>query len=445
MKKPIATILAFSSILVLPFFAISQVEHQQKKTTADNVEYIREYLQTFNNYINNPDEYKNEHKNITKFFVKSQSKSFYNFFSTKNLNKGYISPDSLVKHIIAYYPDGFGMVYNSDKIEFVSKKKDFSHKVYVYKIPVEYSGIKKDGSVMRYAGDQFIYVKTNKNQHTIKGITNISDSKYFKSSFRKKIYRQGLFIEPFFPVSTSSKLNLNISSGTNANYQGRNIVTPFGKNIGLNIIYMFKPFFGLGLGYSTYNYGTGMDIEITDYRMSEIFGYIPVINSDNLTHEINIRSITIPAFLRLQVGYSAISTSFDIGLGYLNNPLYDSYLIGNATFYGISIIDEQLVTNNPTYGFNNYTFENDLVYQYKSQTSYFYTFWRANLNLQFSKYFYLRVAYSSHNLPEMEYVHSWHMFDMFALRLPNVDGKWPLKHNSIELGIGFNINEMFLK
>jgi hypothetical protein len=167
--------------------------------------------------------------------------------------------------------------------------------------------------------------------------------------------------------------------------------------------------------------------------------------SQFLDHKINVSSAALPLFIRLQLGGKILSFSTDLGLIYIPAPRYDSYLDGTVRYFGISTSTGELVTSNPSMGFGTYSYDNELVHSYQAQSSQSILFARANITVQPSKYFYFNLSFSYHSLMELEYTEQWHIWDMYALRLPDADDMKGYNNFNFEFGVGLNLNNIFLK
>ncbi|MFP4555998.1 MAG: hypothetical protein ACLFNU_03910 [Bacteroidales bacterium] len=460
-----------------------------EKGADPNRDYALKYLKSFESFVTNPDSFFVHGQRNLLLFDNTKAKRIHNFMSPKKRFKGRITPDSLYKHIVNYFPDGLGMVYKPDSLEYIAKKKSFANPVYAYKVPVEFSGFRKDGSLQSYQYDQYIYVKTDKESN--RSITAVQNDRYHKKKFGKQIFREGFLMEARVNAFNTQ---VNVSHNqyfdgfidctyadfyydwgydwenpyrvteTSVNY-GRAAYFNSFSNYGLDFIYMLKPFLGFGFGVSTYNYAPTYDIELANYQLPEIAGYIPTIYTgtrglfdetnegwyydfqyqSHLEHRINISTAALPLFIRLQLGGKVLSFSTDLGLIYIPAPRYDSYLDGTVRYFGISTSTGELVTSNPSMGFGTYSYDNELVHSYQAENSQTLLFARANLSIQPSKYFYFNFSYSFHSLVELEYTEQWHMWDMYALRLPNADDMKGYNNLNIEFGVGLNLNNIFLK
>jgi hypothetical protein len=483
MSKLTKSLLAILPLLLLSNLLSAQGDTKTQFDTDINREFALRYLKSFESFVTNPDSFFVQGQRNLLFFEKPKAKRIYNFMSPKKFFKGRITPDSLYKHIVTNFPDGLGVVYNPNELEFLAKKKKLNKPTYAYIIPVEYSGFRKDGTLQSYKYNQYIYVKNDKEGN--QSIDAIQNERYHKKKFGKQIFREGLLVEPRINITNVAFGNSNhydiqyidvtidhgeweeeysvLNSGIDYFITEKYL---FDKNYGLDFIYMLKPFLGFGFGVSTYNYTPTYSIELANYQLPEIAGYIPTIytgtrglfdpnnrdwmynfweQSQFLDHKINVSSAALPLFIRLQLGGKILSFSTDLGLIYIPAPRYDSYLDGTVRYFGISTSTGELVTSNPSMGFGTYSYDNELVHSYQAQSSQSILFARANITVQPSKYFYFNLSFSYHSLMELEYTEQWHIWDMYALRLPDADDMKGYNNFNFEFGVGLNLNNIFLK
>ena len=442
----------------------AQVDQKYPGVSDPNKAYVLNYLKSFDRFINNPDSFFVIGQRNLQYFGDKKAKTVFNFLSPKERMKGNISPDSLYKHIVTYFPDGLGVVYNPEKVELINKKKNFFSNTYVYKTDVEYSGIRKDGNLVSYIGNQYYYVKSGRGKKSSKiSIERVANDWHYKSKFKRSLFREGLFIEPAIGVNVDSYLStINeyrfeetdwVDNGDGWGYYTDYVshdyysfVEEYKLNFSLNLVYMIKPFIGFGVGVSSFNTSSVLGTNYHNYSFPEIMGYIPEISDSDLYHIIRTKSVSAPGFVRFQFGLPQISLSVDLGGGMLLRPQFDSYLRGYVDYYGVSVVDGSVETNNPTLGFMKYTFKDELVYQHRPEKNIPFYFAKANLNFQFSKYYYMRFSFNYTQVLDIDYYESWHMFDMFATgaSTKSMDKK-PLDVYQAEFGIGLNINEIFLK
>jgi hypothetical protein len=430
-------------IIVLFFFAKALTAQDNSKSPAKNdpnKDFVLNYLKSFDRFISNPDSFFYNGQRVIQSFERNNARSFYNFLSAKRYSKGNITPDSLYKHIVTYYPDGLGMVYDPTKLELVGKKKNFASSIYGYKIPLEYSGIRTDGSLLSYTDNQYIYIKSfaNPKSKSIK-ITRVASESYQNKSFNRKIFRQGLLVEPSISTSGYEEQQHLIFRDSNTEYWF--YTTDFFLNYGANLVFMFRPFWGVGVGFHTLNEAPKISFVSNGYEMNEIAGYTPIVLG-SYTHRIITSSYTTPVFTRLQFGWVNFSIAFDAGVGIIYKPRYESILDGNINYHGISMNTGELVTSHPTLGFGSYRYNSELVNLYQSDKNQQYLFGKISLHFQPSKYFYVSLSGSYRAMFKLDYNEQWHMFDMYALRLKDINHPtW--SSLSREISIGFNINNMF--
>ncbi|HOP05435.1 MAG TPA: hypothetical protein PLE67_13255 [Tenuifilaceae bacterium] len=464
MKKYSFRMLAFSfCILSFGNVTTAQIEQKYPGVSDPNKAYVLNYLKSFDRFINNPDSFFVNGQRNLQYFGNKKAKTVFNFLSPKERMKGNISPDSLYKHIVTYFPDGLGIVYYPEQLELIVKKKNFFSNTYVYKTNVEYSGIRKDGNLVSYSGNQYYYVNSGRGKKSSKiSIQRVANDWHYKTKFKRSLYREGLFIEPAIGVNVESYLStINDTKietiwvdygdgwGNYESYTSNELysfIEEYKLNYSLNLVYMIKPFIGLGVGVSSFNTSTTLGTDYYYYYLPEIMGYIPTIQQSDLYHIIRTKSVSTPAFVRFQFGLPQVSLSFDLGGGMLLKPQFDSYLRGYVDYYGVSVVDGSVVTNDPTLGFMKYTFKDELVYQHRPEKNIPFYFAKANLHLQFSKFYYMRFSFNYTQVLDIDYYESWHMFDMFATgaSAKSMDKK-PLDVYQAEFGIGLNINEIFFK
>jgi hypothetical protein len=462
-----------ATVLALVFFSTfllkAQSDNQPKGLEESQKAYLIEYLNAFDSFINNPDKYWDNKNNIQKYFEQPQYKRVFNFLSAKLPQKGYITPDSMVKHIYTYYPDGLGIGFSADSLKLVGEKKNLFSKTYVFKTHIEYSGIRNDKYLQNYNGNQYFYLKSKsrKNNTPIK-VSRITDKKFYQTRFKKMIYRVGFIVEPhisFMGFSDSeSKFNewgethgpelWDFWDEYNINFENETKSPEVGKNYGIDLIYMFTPSFGIGTGLSSYSQSNYWFVQMQNYWYynyknihSNVFGFIPDIQTNDFDQAVTISSPTnIPVFLRLQHGWGTVSLSIDLGVSTVFKPTYSNYIDGQIIYRGVSIVDGRPDFNtSAAFGFGTFNFKDELVHQHKSDKNITYAFSRFNFNVNLSKNFYFRVSSLFHRIDEIDYKESWNMFDMYALRLKGADMSREWMNYSMEFGIGFNVTQMIFR
>ncbi len=456
-------------VFLSTFLLKAQTDNQPKGLEESQKAYLIEYLNAFDTFINNPDKYWENKKTIQKYFEQPQYKRVFNFLSAKLPQKGYITPDSMVKHIYTYYPDGLGISFSSDSLKLVGEKKNLFSKTYVFKTHVEYSGIRNDKYLLNYNGNQYFYLKSKSiKKNTPIKVSYITDKKFYQTRFKKMVYRVGFILEPHINLmgitnSEASFSEQGVTSNPEYNEWGQfNIVyenevkKPDAANIfGADLIYMFTPNIGIGSGYSNFVQTANWYIELTRYWAynyqnihSDIFGFIPdVQTSGDLEQQVTISSsANIPVFLRLQLGWGTASISFDIGYSTIFKPQYKSYFDGEVAYRGVSFANNTIVYNtDATLGFGNYNLKDEMVHHHQSKENISFMFTRFNFNVNLSKNFYFRISSLYHRIDKIDYNESWSMFDMYALRLEDADMSREWTNFSMEFGIGFNITQMVMQ
>lgn len=237
------------------------------------------------------------------------------------------------------------------------------------------------------------------------------------------------------------------------NYE--NSSEPFNSNqffkgtSGVNLVYMLRPGFGLGVGFANYKYSTLYRILLRGYELPQSLGYIPTLyttinsNVDKLDHRIEASGFSMPVFMRMQVGDRYFSVSFDLGIGMVFKPRYDSYLTGKVAVFGVDPETGQTNTNDPSLGFGTFTYDNTLVKSIKAEVNPKYFLARFSMQIQPVKYAYLKLS-SGIIGTDIAYESSWHKYDMHALRLPNAMEEKRLMTFFTEFSIGLNLNEIAL-
>lgn len=426
-------------------------------------EQVTLYLKTFDRYANNPDDYANNAADFLSVFGNLQKKSIYNFISQEHFKKDNISPIQLQTHIASHYPDGLGIAYSLDNIELVDTRGNLISKTYAFRAPVEYSGIRKDGNILSLADDQYFYIRSLGHQ---KSISRIATADYHNKVFRKKAFREGLFLEissnivanagmfPFDSKQDGPDYNNDFYDEANNNYynyhkanhlsySGEYRTSSAFNGVIVNLIYMPRPWFGFGVGYGMDKHTVRFEMQADGFLMpNEIQGLIPILDYAYFYHYINVKYNALPVFVRLQTGKPKFNFSFDLGIQVQVKPTYESSLSGEATFIGYDPTSRQEVYSHPNLPFGNYRWEDEVVRLTQENKSYGSLISRVNLNIQPSKHFYFRVSPAMHFL-KLNYADSWHMFDMHALRLPFDEYSRRYTSFSLELAIGVHINELF--
>jgi hypothetical protein len=280
--------------------------------------------------------------------------------------------------------------------------------------------------------------------------------------FKKQVFRQALLVEPFFPVyavtqgsweHSDSDRQYNYYSTETVNYyqssESYNSNLFFKGTSGVNLVYMFKPSFGLGVGFINHNYTTLYRILLRGYELPQSLGYIPTLyttidsNVDKLDHKIEASGFSMPLFIRMQVGDRYFSLSFDLGIGEVFKPRYDNYLTGKVAVFGVDSETGQTNTNDPSLGFGTFTYDNTLVKSIKAEVNPKYFLARFSMQIQPVKYAYLKLSGGMIGT-DIVYENSWHKYDMHALRLPNAMEEKRLTTFFTEFAIGLNLNEIAL-
>ncbi len=449
----------FLLFVCLSFFLSSinaQNSKKDIKQANEQKEFLLKFMKQLNGYINEPDSFAQNKEEILLYFDKKNSKAVYNFTSPKK-KKNTLSSIQFIDEINANFPEGFGLSYEEDKFEFIKKKNNIISKTYVFKAPVEYSGFRKDGSLMSYAEDQYFYIKKGLKKSSISRISNIN---YYKMRFKKQVFRQALLVEPFFPVYAMTQGSFEYSDNDYEYYSSETIDyyssnESYNSNLflkgtnGVNLVYMFKSGFGLGVGFTNYSYTTLYRIMYRGYELPQSLGYIPTLYTtidsdvDKLDHKIEASGFSMPFFMRAQVGDRYFSVSFDLGIGVVFKPRYDSYLTGKIAVFGVDSETGETNTNFPQQGFGTFTYDNTLVKSIKSEVNSKYFLARLNMQIQPVKYAYLRLS-SGIMGTDIVYENSWHKYDMHAIKLPNAMEKKRLMTFFTEFSIGLNLNEIAL-
>jgi hypothetical protein len=417
--------------------------------------FLFDFMRNLREYLSEPDSFSVNKTKFEFFFSNKTSKSIHNFISPKKNVRETVSPSKFINSVTTNFPDGLGLSYSEDDFKRVITKTNIFSKEFVYKGPIEYSGFRKDGSLLSYSNDQYYYVKQGIKRTSI---SRISDKGYYNRTYIKGVFRESLFVEPFFPVFFTTSNEYEYSSSESGNYDHGTLryenssedfdeMQLFQGNKGVNIIYMVKHFLGFGLGFSEYNYTTLFEINFSGYELPYSMGYIPTLFSSGddagLKHKVVSSGFSTPFFMRLQLGTRYFSGSLDLGIGFTYKPQYKSYLTGSVSVYGYDPETGSLNTNEPSLGFGTFDYNNTLVNRIKSEKTLGYLLVRANVHIQPVRYAYIRLS-SGFIGSEIDYKQSWHRFDMHSLRLPNALLKNRTMSLFTEIAIGFNVNELVL-
>jgi hypothetical protein len=494
--------LRIKALLVLVCLSFNSVLFAQDKSAKKSIEAQKEflvnYLKTFDTYISNPDSFAHNKANVLNNFESQKSKTVYNFINPvvppepkrknskpkyKVLKGEFISAEKLVSNIEQSAPDGLGMSFNKDKIELVGKTNSFTHKTFVLKAPVEYSGFRKDGSLVSYANDQYFYINSTSRKNKV---GHIKEKKHFEHTFLKEQRRKGLFIE----LSTNAHKGSWISGVdyhthqfeyvpmwsdyVNEAYTGFLTYFFLGdfsvfNSHSLSFIYMFTPGFGIGTGYTrltsgylllinaeNYQFSPNADYTLSiytdlndsyyDYSIPEGYYYNNDNNSEYLEHRINMTANTVPLFIRLQTGRRYVTLSTDIGLRAIIKPTYENYLDGSIRLLGINKLTGETTVSgpnpeNPDLPLGKYTYNNEFIGKEKGENL-MYFFWRLNLNIQPTKHFYVRLSSGFQGGNETNYNKSKHSWDMYGLNLPTANATKQNLELFTEVALGININNL---
>jgi hypothetical protein len=421
------------------------------------------YLKTFDRYANNPDDYANNAQDLLSLFGSSKSKIIHNFLSKEHFKGDFISPLQFHTHIVGSYPDGLGTAFSVDSIELLDIRGSIFSKTHVFKAPVEYSGIRKDGKILSFADHQYFYIRSAGSK---KSISRIASADYHNKVFRKKMFREGLFLEissnivamaGMFPYRYSSNGNpftyeaydqindfyYTYSLSNELTYSGDYRTSSAYNGLIFNLVYMPKPWFGFGVGYGKDKHIARFEVSANQYIVAdEIQGFIPILNFAHFYHYIKVEYSAVPVFVRFQTGKPKFNFSFDLGAQIQVKPSYESSIWGNAEFTGLDLATNQMIYSHPTLPFGKYEWDDDVVRLTQENKSYGYLFGRINMNIQPSKYFYFRISSAMHLL-KLNYADSWHMFDMHALRLGFDENSRRYSSINIELALGLHISELF--
>lgn len=462
----------FLIITISMFFMFCNTAHGQflriDKSNPDSARlYLFKYLNMFNDYINTPDQFEVNRVEVLNMFRKKEKRRIVNFITSRDFLRGKISPNKLHTEIPQQYPNGFGMKYSSDSVEYLKSRHGLFSNTYVYKLSMEYSGMRRDGSFLNYKKNQYFYVQAQAGKHKME---RISESGYFKRKFKKQIYRKGLFVELGASLAGVTQIpdigresSLAYTFENNRFFydyilEGRQTVDYF-NSFGFNLYYMFKPWIGTGLFVSGCNYSASYKYPLANTQHSNSltlyygnmviptsFDRVSIIQSRGFTQRFDVDSDVWGAFIRLQGGGSLFSFSIDLGGGQQVKPTYTNYIDGQIRYLGFDA-NGYIDLESNEYGYGVYNYDNEKTYTGKGDSRWF-VLGRPNIHIQPSKYFNFRIS------PELMFFlqgypnEPWHKWDYRAvyqdikedsgLSLDN----W---HVSLEFAIGIHINEVLAR
>jgi hypothetical protein len=361
---------SFSIVLILFFIIIctnvtAQDTIRSQKTLL--LTRVTEFLDKYQQYGQfTKDGVQLDEKYIYEFsllFDKYRFKGIYDDLSIEGKTK-FNLPDEYISYVRIYYPQGVDQVIDLENISILDStiKEDYYN--IIVRARKHLTGIHGAREIHRIDEDLYFFIKVlvsdldNISRYKIIGILSREKySKYFASRKSRGIYlgfTEGYDVTRIF---NSTVYSSDIWSNT--------MVNTFNSTVDLT--FMFTNGFGLGLGYSKYEYGTLFTIqdynETSEAIVTDIDGdkYNPVFQNLNLKENNTIMCYEIPFLIKTRAGKGIVKFNFNFGAVY--TMVKESYytLDGSSTIAGYYPQYYVTLRNIPEYGFGDFKYSPNVV------------------------------------------------------------------------------------
>jgi hypothetical protein len=351
-------------------------------------------------------------------------------------------PDDYIAYIRFFYPQGVDQAIDFENISILDSTLKEGFYNIIVKARKHLTGIHGAREIHRIDEELYFFIKVsmtdleNISRYKIFGILSREKySKYIATSKSKGIYLGFTEGYDFTRIYNSSVYSSDIWSHSMVNTYKTTI----------DLTFQFTNSFGLGVGYSTSEYGTLFTIN--DYSqtsgaiLTDVDGdkYNPVLQNLNLQENNTIKCYEIPFLIKTRAGIGIVKFNFNFGAVY--SIVKESYytLDGSSTIAGYYPQYYVTLRNIPEYGFGDFKYSSNEVKTMTLTEQLISAYASMGLSFNIGRSFLLKVGgRMNYGLTDIGFRKIRHSND-FNNTLAAPLGSTFLQSAGIELGLSYRI------